>query len=177
MYTARFLGSAAAVADVLLPKRSLCLCGRYARALLCPKPRRWKMREQYQNILSIIMTVMLVVGLCPGIALARPNESNGELVLGTSGALVAPEALAISEKSAEALQALTGDGSEIVQAVVKTGHSAAITSDGSLWMWGENYYVPLDVGRKLLWVDRGWDNRELSLAQKGDGGRRPSVHR
>ncbi len=84
---------------------------------------------------SLVLPIALAVSLCPG--LAYSDNDNHDLRAGSSvdtqGVLSAASSL-----SAQELTALTSSGTRVVQVSLGYKHSAALLSDGSLWLWGDN---------------------------------------
>ena len=108
------------------------------------------------GLFSALVSVVLIIGLCPLPAVAYGHEpgfasdSSDSLVAGLSNAIAAQESQAASTLNARAVQALTGNGSSIAQVTLGNLHSAAITSDGSLWTWGNNASGELGDGTTTM---------------------------
>ncbi len=112
------------------------------------------MQASLRKLLATSLIFVLVASLLPTSALAYAESSTpniatkpGMQLQDESGCKnLTPEFAAVSDSqsvdmqaiNARALGALSEDGTRVVQVALGHTHSAAITSDGDLWMWGWN---------------------------------------
>ena len=114
-----------------------------------------------RRVLSILMSIVLVVGLCPGLAYAAGGKGDGGLVAGVAATLSGQsgEGAGFPLKAAgdDVFQRKAlNDDCEITSISAGSRMSAAVRSDGTLWTWGAsgNEYISLGLAAGYRQVAR-----------------------